>query len=106
MVVGKYRLENSLPCMPQHIAPHDQVFTNCKPCVNVGFAILVVSLVEIKCKDDTYHTDAHYLFLELSISCVLIQGMSKLSFDFIDINPILGLIKAWFLLLTSAPRQE
>ena len=78
---GISNTDNSLPIpsMPCHIAPHNHVFTNRKPRVDVGLTVLIVSLIEVEGEDDTYHTDAHNLLLKCSMSGVLNSKISKLS---------------------------
>ena len=58
------------PPVPRHVATHDQVLADGEPRVDVGLAVLVVAVVEVKGEEDATPTDCDNVFLEISVSCV------------------------------------
>jgi len=58
-------------CVPGHVAPDHQVLADGEPRVDVGLAVLVVSVVEVKGEKDATPTDCDNVFLEISVSCVI-----------------------------------
>ena len=56
--------------MPGHVTAHHQVLADGEPRVDVGLAVLVVSVVEVEGEEDTTPTDCDNVLLEFSVSGV------------------------------------
>ena len=56
--------------VPDHIAAHHQVLAHGEPCVDVGLAVLVVSVIKVECQAHTDPADDHDVLLHSSVSRV------------------------------------